>query len=177
MNKWRDPGWRLWAVALFFICLLPGCSIDSDTVPDLMSQRLDLVMKASDKVNPDNQKNAAPIEIRVYELKNDAAFTAADWWSLQDNDKTVLTDDLLHRDSFILRPGEEKKLRRSLNKETTALGILAGYRNLGKSVWRVTYKIPDPPEKSWYSRFMPKKKVELDAGIEQSAIVIKERDE
>ncbi|EOD2582380.1 type VI secretion system lipoprotein TssJ, partial [Escherichia coli] len=40
-----------------------------------------------------------------------------------------------------------------------------------------TYKIPDPPEKSWYSRFMPKKKVELDAGIEQSAIVIKERDD
>lgn len=48
---------------------------------------------------------------------------------------------------------------------------------LGKSVWRATYKIPDPPEKSWYSRFMPKKKVELDAGIEQSAIVIKERDD
>ncbi|BCT56919.1 hypothetical protein NIAHE148_02190 [Escherichia coli] len=70
-----------------------------------------------------------------------------------------------------------KKLRRPLNKETTALGILAGYRNLGKSVWRATYKIPDPPEKSWYSRFMPKKKVELDAGIEQSAIVIKERDD
>ena len=82
-----------------------------------------------------------------------------------------------YRDSFILRPGEEKKLRRALNKETTTLGILAGYRNLGKSVWRATYKIPDPPEKSWYSRFMPKKKVELDAGIEQSAIVIKERDE
>lgn len=177
MNKWRNPGGWLCALALSFVCLLSGCSIDSDDVPDLMSQRLDLVIKASDKVNPDNQKKAAPIEIRVYELKNDAAFTAADWWSLQDNDKAVLADDLLHRDSFILRPGEEKKLRRPLNKETTALGILAGYRNLGKSVWRATYKIPDPPEKSWYSRFMPKKKVELDAGIEQSAIVIKERDE
>ena len=124
MNKWRNPGGWLCALALSFVCLLSGCSIDSDDVPDLMSQRLDLVIKASDKVNPDNQKKAAPIEIRVYELKNDAAFTAADWWSLQDNDKAVLADDLLHRDSFILRPGEEKKLRRPLNKETTALGIL-----------------------------------------------------
>ena len=144
MNKWRNPGGWLCALALSFVCLLSGCSIDSDDVPDLMSQRLDLVIKASDKVNPDNQKKAAPIEIRVYELKNDAAFTAADWWSLQDNDKAVLADDLLHRDSFILRPGEEKKLRRPLNKETTALGILAGYRNLGNRSGgpRIKFLIP-----------------------------------
>ncbi|ENT4820026.1 TPA: type VI secretion system lipoprotein TssJ [Citrobacter farmeri] len=176
MNKWRNPYWWLCAVALSFVCLLSGCASDDDAVPDLVPQRLDLAIKASDKVNPDIQMKAAPIEIRVYELKNDAAFMAADWWSLQDNDKAVLADDLIHRDSFILRPGEEKKLRRPLNKETTVVGILAGYRNLGKSVWRATYKIPEAPEKTWYSRMMPGKKVELDAGIEQSAIVIKERD-
>lgn len=58
MNKWRNPGGWLCAVALSFVCLLSGCSIDSDDVPDLMSQRLDLVIKASDKVNPDNQKKS-----------------------------------------------------------------------------------------------------------------------
>ncbi|MEJ1696352.1 type VI secretion system lipoprotein TssJ, partial [Escherichia coli] len=51
MNKWRNPGGWLCALALSFVCLLSGCSIDSDDVPDLMSQRLDLVIKASDKVN------------------------------------------------------------------------------------------------------------------------------
>ncbi|SUH21846.1 type VI secretion lipoprotein [Salmonella enterica subsp. enterica] len=71
-----------------------------------------------------------------------------------DNDKSVLTDDLVRRDSFILRPGEEKKLRRPLNAQTTAIGVLAGYRNLAKSVWRVTYKIPEAPEKAWYSSFI-----------------------
>ncbi|EAM2570901.1 type VI secretion system lipoprotein TssJ [Salmonella enterica subsp. enterica serovar Chailey] len=156
--------------------LLSGCG-SSDALPDLESQRLDLSVKASDKVNPDNQKKAAPIEIRVYELKNDAAFTTADYWSLHDNDKSVLTDDLVRRDSFILRPGEEKKLRRPLNAQTTAIGVLAGYRNLAKSVWRVTYKIPEAPEKAWYSSFIPGKgKVQLEAELEQSAIVITERD-
>ncbi|EDW9014736.1 type VI secretion system lipoprotein TssJ [Salmonella enterica subsp. enterica serovar 9,12:-:1,5] len=110
----------------FALLLLSGCG-SSDALPDLESQRLDLSVKASDKVNPDNQKKAAPIEIRVYELKNDAAFTTADYWSLHDNDKSVLTDDLVRRDSFILRPGEEKKLRRPLNAQTTAIGVLAGY--------------------------------------------------
>jgi len=159
----------------FALPLLSGCG-STDTLPAPESQRLDLRVNASDTVNPDNQKKASPIEVRIYELKNDAAFTTADYWSLQDNDKAILADDLLHRDSFILRPGEEKKLRRLLNAQTTALGVLAGYRNLGKSVWRATYKIPEAPEKSWYSFITPGKKVQLDAGIEQSAILITERD-
>ncbi len=178
MNKWRNPiGW-LCAVAMSFaLLLLSGCGSSDDALPEIESQRLDLSVKASDKVNSDNQKKAAPIEIRVYELKNDATFTTADYWALHDSDKSVLTDDLVRRDSFILRPGEEKKLRRPLNAQTTAIGVLAGYRNLAKSVWRVTYKIPEAPEKSWYSRIMPgKKKIQLDAELEQSAIVITERD-
>ncbi|EAZ9182754.1 type VI secretion system lipoprotein TssJ [Salmonella enterica] len=176
MNKRRNPTRWLCAVAMSFaLLLLSGCG-SSDALPDLESQRLDLSVKASDKVNPDNQKKAAPVEIRVYELKNDAAFIAADYWSLNDNDKAVLADDLLHRDSFILRPGEEKKLRRPLNAQTTAIGVLAGYRNLGKSVWRATYKIPEAPEKTWYSRITPGKKIQLDAELEQSGIVITERD-
>lgn len=176
MNKWRNPGGWLCAVALSFVCLLSGCSIDSDDVPDLMSQRLDLVMKASDKVNPDNQKKAAPIEIRVYELKNDAAFTAADWWSLQDNDKAVLADDLLHRDSFILRPGEEKNCAAPSIRKPPRWGsspdtAIWENRSGGLHIKFLIHR------KKLVQPLYAKEKVELDAGIEQSAIVIKERDE
>ncbi|MGK7556196.1 type VI secretion system lipoprotein TssJ, partial [Salmonella enterica] len=70
-------------------------------------------------------------------------------------------------------PGEEKKLRRPLKAQTTAIGVLAAYRNLAKSVWRVTYIIPQAAEKAWYSNFVPGKgKVQLEADLEQSAIVI-----
>lgn len=176
MNEWRNPSGRLCAVAMPIVfLLLYGCG-GSDTLPDLERQRLDLSVKASGKVNAGNQNKATPIEIRIYELKNDATFTAADYWSLHDNDKSVLTEDLLHRDSFILHPGEEKKLRRPLNVQTTAIGVIASYRNLAKSVWRATYKIPEPQEKRWYSRILPGKKVQLNAELEQNAILITERD-
>lgn len=172
MNKRRNLA-GLCAVAMF---LLSGCGSNTATPPARELLQLDLTVTASDNVNPDNQEKAAPIEVRIYELKNDAAFTATDYWSLQDKDKAVLSDDLLHRDSFILRPGEVKTLRRPLNAQTTALGVLAGYRNLGKSVWRETYTIPQAPETTWYSRMVPGKQVKLDAKLEQSTIVITERD-
>lgn len=172
MNRRRNLV-GLCAVAM---SLLSGCGSNSDKPPAHELLQLDLTVTASDNVNPDSQEKAAPIEVRIYELKNDAAFTAADYWSLQDKDKVVLADDLLHRDSFILRPGEVKTLRRPLNTQTTALGVLAGYRNLGKSVWREIYTTPEAPESAWYSRMVPGKKVLLDAKLEQSTIVITERD-
>ncbi len=142
-----------------------------------MSQRLDLVIKASDKVNPDNQKKAAPIEIRVYELKNDAAFTAADWWSLQDNDKAVLADDLLHCYSSTVRPAEEKKLRRPLNKENAHMpGILAGYRTLGK-IRLLAHRGTAIPRKKLVQPLYAEEKSGTGCRREQSAIVIKERDD
>ncbi|MBF3368125.1 type VI secretion system lipoprotein TssJ, partial [Leptospira interrogans serovar Pomona] len=96
---------------------------------------------------------------------------------LHDNDKSVLTIALLRRDSSIFLLGVESKLRLPLNAQTTAIGVLAGYRNLAKSVWRVTYKIPEAPEKAWYSSFISGKGiVQLEAELEQSAIVITERD-
>ncbi|MFM0340889.1 type VI secretion system lipoprotein TssJ [Paraburkholderia fungorum] len=126
--------------------------------------RLDLAMVASAGVNPDDQKRAAPIVVRVYELKTDAAFSSADYFSLQDKDKTVLTDDLVARDQFQLRPGERASIRRMIDPATTTLGILAAYRDLPNSVWRVAYRLPVAPEAAWYWR-TPKLKltVYLDA--------------
>lgn len=172
MNKRRNLA-GLCAVAM---SLLSGCGSNSAAPPAHELLQLDLTVTTSDNVNPDSQEKATPIEVRIYELKNDAAFTAADYWSLQDKDKAVLADDLLHRDSFILRPGEVKTLRRPLHAQTTALGVLAGYRNLGKSVWREVYTTPQAPETAWYSRMVPEKQVQLDVKLEQSTIVITERE-
>ncbi|EBS6357101.1 hypothetical protein D4E88_23000 [Salmonella enterica subsp. enterica serovar Albany] len=65
MSKWRSPTRWLCAVAMpFALLLLSGCG-SSDALPDLESQRFDLSVKASDKVNPDNQKKAAFMETSV----------------------------------------------------------------------------------------------------------------
>jgi type VI secretion system protein VasD len=127
--------------------------------------RLDLSVNASASVNPDDRKRPAPILVRIYELKNADAFNQADFYSLQDQDKTVLADDLVARDQFLLRPGESKFLARFANSASTTLGVIAAYRDLPNSVWRATWPLPATAKAAWYRR-VPKLKLIVDVGAE-----------
>lgn len=133
--------------------------------------RLDLSVVASAGVNPDSQKRPAPIVVRVYELRTDSTFATADYFSLQDKDKTLLADDLVRRDEFQLRPGEKKIIERKIDPGTTRLGILAAYRDLPNSVWRVVYTVPTTPDAAWYYR-SPKLKLNVD--LDTNAIKVTE---
>ena len=158
-------------IALVFACALTACaSRDPNTAKEPV--KLELSVVASSGVNPDDQKRAAPIVIRVYELKTDAAFNSADFFSLQDKDRTALADDLVTRAQFQLRPGERRLIRTKTDPATTVIGILAAYRDLPNSVWRAAYPLPAAPDAAWY-RASPKLKLTID--LEPNAIRITER--
>ena len=123
--------------------------------------RLDVTVNAAATVNPDGHKRAAPIIVRIYELKTDGTFNSADFFTLQDKDKTVLADDLVKRDQFQLRPGEHVTITRAADPATTTLGILAAYRDLPNSVWRAVYALPVTPDKAWYRFSTPKLKLTI----------------
>ncbi len=134
--------------------------------------RLDVTANAAATVNPDEQKRAAPIIVRIYELKTDGAFNAADFFTLQDKDRTVLADDLVKRDQFQLRPGEHVTITRTVDPATTTLGVLAAYRDLPNSVWRAVYALPATPDKAWYRFSTPKLKLTIT--LEANAIKVTE---
>ncbi|WP_227245152.1 type VI secretion system lipoprotein TssJ [Paraburkholderia caribensis] len=131
--------------------------------------KLDLSIAALSGVNPDDQKRAAPIVVRVYELKNADAFNSADFFSLLEKDKATLADDLIARDQFQLRPGEQKTLQRNADQATTTLGVIAAYRDLPNSVWRATFTLPPSPSAAWYHR---SPKVKLTINLDANAIRI-----
>ncbi|QCP54384.1 type VI secretion system lipoprotein TssJ [Trinickia violacea] len=148
--------------------LLVACA-SGDPKPQIPLM-LDLTISAATTVNPGDQGQAAPIVVRVYELKTDNAFKVADYFSLQDRDKTVLTDDLVKRDEFQLRPGEHKTIRRIADATTTTVGVLAEYRDLPHAVWRAVYPLPTAPEKAWYRFSSPK--LNLTINVDADAIRI-----
>jgi len=156
------------AAAMACVLGLAACATDPSSSA-LEPIRLDLSIAASSGVNPDDEKRAAPIVVRIYELKNADAFNSADFFSLQEKDKAMLADDLVVREQFQLRPGEEKAIRRNANQATTTLGVIAAYRDLPNSVWRATWTLPPSPSAAWYHRG-PKVKLTID--LDANAIKI-----
>ncbi|RQR38098.1 type VI secretion system lipoprotein TssJ [Burkholderia sp. Bp9143] len=134
--------------------------------------RLDMRVNALPDVNPDDRGRAAPIVVRIYELKNDGAFEAADFFTLQTQDKTVLADDVAKRDELQLRPGEHQTFVRRPDPATKTIGVIAAYRDLPNAVWRAAYAMPAAPDKAWYRLFTPKLKLTID--LEAKAVKITE---
>ena len=141
---------------------------------DKESTKLALTISADANVNPDAVQHASPIKVRVYELKDSATFADTDYFTLDANEKICLAGDLLAKDEYILRPSETQKIERKSNSQTTAIGILAGYRDLPNSIWRVIYKLPPAPEAAWFRFAIPANKTTLKIQLQAQGIVIAE---
>ena len=134
--------------------------------------KLNLLIEASSGVNPNTSERASPIKVRIYELKDSAAFAEADYFSLDSADKVTLAADLLAKDEFILRPGESKRMERKSNPQTTAIGVLAGYRDLANATWRAVHKLKPAAEASWMRFALPAPKLELTVQLQPQSIVL-----
>jgi type VI secretion system protein VasD len=168
----RIGGWLVLSGASI---ALPGCA--STPAPVIKEQtNLRLQIAANENVNPNEWGTAAPILVRVYELKSPTAFENADFFTLQSDDRKVLVDDALVVDEFILRPGDIRDIARKSNFATTAIGVLAGYRDLGKSVWRAVYRLPVAPDAAWYRMALPGKEQKLIIQLDQRTVSISKSD-
>lgn len=132
--------------------------------------RLELAVMAEAEVNPDDKGRPAPILVRLYELKSSAAFEAADYFTLHGNDKALIGADMLVREEFILRPGETRAIRRKSHPDLGAIGVLAGYRDLGLSDWRAVQQVEAAPEIAWYRAVLPAHKLKLEVRLQARGI-------
>jgi type VI secretion system protein VasD len=152
-----------------------GCASSPEPKPKEV-KKLDISLIAQEMLNKNEQGRAAPLLVKVYELKSEAAFEAADFFDLQKNDRNVLQQDLLARDEFILRPGDTRRIYRNTHPETKVLGFIAEFRDLPRSVWRVSYTLLPSPEKSIYRAVLPNKKAKLRVEYDDSTISVIEVD-
>lgn len=132
--------------------------------------KLDITITAEAGVNPDGKGRAAPILVRIYELKSESVFEAADYFSLSSNDKALIGSELLVRDEFILRPGDVKTIRRKSHPDLAAIGVVAGYRDLAQADWRAVQKIDPAPEVAWYRSVLPANKLKLQIDLQAKGI-------
>jgi type VI secretion system protein VasD len=93
-------------------------------------------------VNPDANGRPSPIVVRIYQLKTDAGFTAAEFFPLFDDDKKALGAELISRDEFVLGPGERRMIDVTVATETRFVGAVAAFRDIRNAQWRVLVPAP-----------------------------------
>ncbi|MDR0528816.1 MAG: type VI secretion system lipoprotein TssJ [Zoogloeaceae bacterium] len=159
---------------LAFFSALSACSMLFPESKNEETLQLHISIQAATNLNPDIKSRPSPIILRVYELKSDAVFTQADFFSLQDNDKTTLTEDLLARNEFIVRPGDRFTTRRKAHPQSGVIGMFAAFRDLPHSTWRATFRLPPPSDAAWYKKMFSSNAIRLQVLLEENTIRILE---
>lgn len=167
------PGpWRpLFALAPLLLVLgfvLSACASKKESPEKAV--HLDVVIEADARVNADGQGRATPIQVRVFELKSRSVFEEADFFSLQGKPRQVLGDDLADSDDVVLRPSDVKRIKRRADNKTVAVGVIAGYRDLGRSVWRATYVLPPRQTQGWFSSSNQTVRVRIKVGADTVSV-------
>lgn len=104
-------------------------------------ENLGLQISATADVNPDMQGRPSPVILHVLELNSTEQFNRLDYMGLTQPSGSALGPELLGKSQVILQPGESKTLPLELNPMTTAIGLVAGYRDIDNAVWRKTVPI------------------------------------
>lgn len=134
---------------------------------------MEISISADADANIDTHERGAPILLRIYELASSIGFLESDFFALQDRDKITLASDILSVDTFMLRPGETRSIRRKAQAGTTAIGVFAAYRDLPASVWRVSHALAPAADAHWY-RKAPK--LRLGVAVQARGLLVKDAD-
>ena len=119
---------------------LTGCAALS---PYSDMTKLDLTLNGSDQLNPDLNGRPSPIVLRLIELKHPVASETADFFSLYQRPKEALSPDIVVIEELELRPGEQREMKLSVQPGSRYVGVLAAYRDLPESNWRVVIPLQE----------------------------------
>lgn len=97
---------------------------------------LSLRVEAAPDMNPGPTGRPSPVVLRVYQLRASAAFEAADFFSLYDDERATLGDDLVAREEFQLRPGQRIRWESPAKPGTRYVGAVVAFRQIERARWR-----------------------------------------
>ena len=129
---------RLAGVAFLAVALAVGGCASGPTKP----AKVRLSVVANNDINPDANDRPSPVVVRLYQLKDDAAFRDADFFALFDKEQATLAASLVSRQEFELAPGEQRKLDFPVSGEVKFLGVIAAFRDIRNAEWRVLKAAP-----------------------------------
>jgi type VI secretion system protein VasD len=138
MNKFG----KIFAIGLIFITI-SSCTAIKETV--LPTHRAIMMIQSDKGLNPNEHGRPSPLSVYVYQLKEEEAFSNAEFFPLYEQGKETLGDDYLGLSKISVAPNIESKLTLKLKSGVNYLGIVAAYRDVDSVQWRLVL----PVSSSW----------------------------
>ena len=132
-------------LALMFSLSLGSCGLfgsKDEPPPPPPPTRVELKIEAAKNANPNAEGIGSPTLLRVYELRNLANFNNADFFALYEKDQSTLASDLVVKQEFLLKPGEQRELAFDTDKDTQFIALFAAFRKLDDAQWRLITPLP-----------------------------------
>lgn len=120
---------KIWFMSILIPLLLVNCS-DKPT-------HLEMIVKSGQHLNPNKNDAPSPVVLNFYELYDSEPFSKLDYWSLNDDPKKNLDGTLISQSKHLLIPNEEQIYKIVFNENTKYIGVVGGFRTIGKdSEWK-----------------------------------------
>lgn len=129
--------------------MLSACSSDKKPPKesDGSGDKINVQIIVSPESNPDDAGRPSPIRLDLYQLATDSEFKQFNYLELTEQAKEKIGDKLIQHDQYIFYPDTVKVLPVKVDSHLKYLGVVAGYRNLDNSQWRL---ILLKQKKRWY---------------------------
>ena len=123
-------------LGLTAVILLTSCAASAPK-----KEKLGVSIIASADVNPDMQGRPSPVILYILELSTAEQFNSLDYVSLTQTSEAALGAALLSKKQEILQPDTSREIPMELNPLTTAIGLVAGYRDIDNATWRTSVPV------------------------------------
>jgi len=103
------PRFLLAAATLLLLtaCAKDAAKPETSAEAEAETAAVELHFHAINGLNPGANGQAAPVRVRIFELKNAATFARSDYFALADRAQSTLGLDLLDQDEVMVQPGEQ----------------------------------------------------------------------
>jgi type VI secretion system protein VasD len=131
------------SVMILSTVLLSGCALVPESM--LPDHQIQLNIRTTAGLNPDEAGNPSPLTLKVYELNAPDSFQEIDFIPLFQKPKEVLGEDILGEQIIQLKPNSKIAVNFKVKRNTKYLGVVAAYQNIQSAEWRLLI----PLDKNW----------------------------
>ncbi len=123
-----------------WLFLLVGCSSKYD--PSVAASTITISMVTTDSININNNEEASPVELKVFELKDDSMFNSASYDQLALDYKKALKSNYIGDNDYVLLPNKFKFIeKKELNENTRYIGVAVFFSDSDNSDWKKSIKV------------------------------------